>query len=260
MTTNIKLIQGDCLEKMKEIEDGSVDLILQDPPYNTTACKWDVAIPLDDLWEEWKRVIKPNGAIVMTASQPFTTKLISSNYKMFKYEWIWEKAVGSNFATLRYQPMKEHENIIVFSLGKHKYHPVMQERKGTQKGVSPDYTNTNSPSKNEKGEAIGSLKRNRDGKRYSELRNPSSVQYFNNRIRDDRGIHPTQKPVALMEYLIRTYTNEKDTILDGFMGSGTTGVAAKNLNRNFIGIELDENYFQIAKERIESHKPYSTLS
>ena len=256
MTTNIKLIQGDCLEKMKEIEDGSIDLILQDPPYNTTACKWDVAIPLDDLWEEWKRVIKPNGAIVMTASQPFTTKLISSNYKMFKYEWIWEKAVGSNFAALKFQPMKEHENVFVFSDCRHIYYPIKQPRKGSG-SARLKYGNNGSKT----GEATGSLKF--DGftpETYDhDWRNPSSVQYFNNREKH-RGLHPTQKPVALMEYLIRTYTNEKDTILDGFMGSGTTGVAAKNLNRNFIGIELDENYFQIAKDRIESHTPCNTLS
>ena len=250
----INLMQGDCLELMKEIESGSVDMILTDPPYGTTACKWDSIIPLEPMWEQLKRIIKLNGAIVMTASQPFTGVLVTSNLKGFKHEWIWEKAVGSNFATLKYQPMKEHESVLVFSCsgGKVSYNPIMQQRKRSQKGVSPDYTNTVSNSKNEKGEATGGINRDRDGKKYGELRNPSSVQFFNNRATSDRGLHPTQKPVALMEYLIKTYTNENETVLDFTMGSGSTGVAAKNLNRKFIGIELDEGYFNIAKERINN--------
>lgn len=158
------LVHGDCLEVMKYIPDGSIDLVLCDPPYGTTACKWDSVIPLEPMWEQLKRVIKPNGAIVMTASQPFTSILVCSNLKMFKYEWVWEKAVGSNFATLKYQPMKEHESVLVFSKTTHNYYPIMQERKGTQKGVSPDYTNTKSKSSDKKGEATGSIKRNRDGK------------------------------------------------------------------------------------------------
>ena len=247
---NIWLMQGDCLERMKEIPDGSVDAVICDPPYGTTACKWDSIIPLKPMWEQLKRVIKPNGAIVMTASQPFTSILVTSNLKLFKYEWVWEKAVGSNFAALKYQPMKEHESVLVFSKATPNYYPIMQERKGTQKGVSPDYTGTNSKSRDKKGEAIGSIKRNRDGKKYGALRNPSSVQFFNNRISTDRGAHPTQKPVALMEYLIKTYTNEGETVLDFTMGSGTTGVACQNLNRKFIGIEMDEGYFDIAKNRI----------
>lgn len=246
----IELMHGDCLQLMKRIPDGSVDIILADPPYGTTACKWDSVIPLEPMWEYLKRVIKPNGAIVMTASQPFTSVLVSSNFKMFKYEWIWEKAVGSNFATLKYQPMKEHESVLVFSSGRHNYYPIMQDRKGTQKGVEPDYTNTVSISANEKGEATGGINRNRDGKKYGKLRNPSSVQFFNNRIKTDRGVHPTQKPVALMEYLVKTYTNEGETVLDFTMGSGTTGVACKNLGRDFIGIELDDDYFKIANDRI----------
>ena len=241
---------GDCLERMKEIESGSVDMILTDPPYGTTACKWDSIIPLEPMWEQLKRIIKPSGAIVMTASQPFTSILFNSNIKMFKYEWIWEKAVGSNFAALKYQPMKEHESILVFSKSTHNYYPIMQERKGTQKGVSPDYSNTISKSRDKKGEATGGINRDRDGKKYGELRNPSSVQFFNNRIKVDRGLHPTQKPVALMEYLIKTYTNENETVLDFCLGSGTTGVAAKNLNRKFIGIEMSKEYFDIAKDRI----------
>jgi len=249
--SEVNLMLGDCLERMKEIESGSVDMILTDPPYGTTACKWDSIIPLEPMWEQLKRIIKPNGAIVMTASQPFTSILVCSNLKMFKYEWVWEKAVGSNFATLKYQPMKEHESVLVFSKTKHNYYPIMQERKGTQKGVSPDYTNTKSESSDKKGEATGSIKRNRDGKKYGELRNPSSVQFFNNRISADRGFHPTQKPVALMEYLIKTYTNEGDTVLDFTAGSFTTGVACVNLNRKFIGIEMDRDYFDIGVNRIK---------
>ena len=246
---NLWLMKGDCLERMKEIPSGSVDLILTDPPYGTTACKWDSAIPLEPMWEQLKRIIKPNGAIVMTASQPFTSVLVASNLKMFKYEWIWEKAVGSNFAALKYQPMKEHENILVFCKGTTVYNPIKEERKGSGKQrQKAGYANSKATAKT--GQFIGGImdatKRTND---YEELRYPSSIQYFNNRDKD-RGMHPTQKPVALMEYLIKTYTVEGETVLDFTMGSGTTGVACKNLNRNFIGIEKDETYFKIAQDRI----------
>ena len=232
-------MQGDCLERMKEIESGSVDMVLTDPPYGTTACKWDSIIPLEPMWEQLKRIIKPNGAIVMTASQPFTTTLIS-NLKMFKYEWIWEKDGGSNFATVKYQPMKEHESVLIFGEGKTTYNQIKQERIGSRKGketTTIDSGRSNSVYGTQEG-----------GKKLkvSELRCPRSIQRFNR----ERGLHPTQKPVALMEYLIKTYTNEGETVLDFTMGSGTTGVAAKNLNRSFIGIEMDETYFNIAKDRI----------
>jgi site-specific DNA-methyltransferase (adenine-specific) len=246
----IDLRLGDCLEVMQTIPDKSINAIICDLPYGTTACKWDSVIPFEPLWAQYKRIIKDNGAIVLTASQPFTSALVMSNLKWFKYEWIWEKAVGSNFATVKYQPMKEHENILVFGNGKINYYPQMQERKGTCKGKIPNYTNTNSKSKGQKTEVYNSLPSNRDGKIYSILRNPSSVQFFNNRIANDRGNHPTQKPVTLMEYLVKTYTNQGDTVLDNCMGSGTTGVACKNLGRKFIGIEQDANYFEIAKKRI----------
>jgi site-specific DNA-methyltransferase (adenine-specific) len=247
-----QLMQGDCLELMKQIPDKSVDAIITDPPYGTTGCKWDSVIPFDLMWTELNRVIKPNGAIVLFGSQPFTSALIMSNPKMFKYEWIWEKAVGSNFATVKYMPMKEHENVLIFGNGKVNYKPQMQERKGSCKGKIPDYTNTKSKSIGLKTEIYNSLPSNRDGKKYDVLRNPSSVQFFNNRNASDRGIHPTQKPVALLEYLAKTYTNENETILDFTMGSGTTGVACANTGRNFIGIEQDAKYFDIAKARIES--------
>jgi len=238
----MRLINGECLEEMKKIESGSVDMILTDPPYGTTACKWDSIIPLEPMWEQLKRIIKPNGAIVMTASQPFTSVLVTSNLKMFKYEWIWEKDGGSNFATVKYQPMKEHESILVFGKGKTTYNQIKQERIGSRKGKE---TTTVDSGRN------GSVYGTQDGGKklkVSELRCPRSIQRFNR----ERGLHPTQKPVALMEYLIKTYTNEGETVLDFTMGSGTTGVAAKNLNRNFIGIELDEEYFKITQERINA--------
>ena len=247
----VNLMLGDCLERMKEIPDASVDMVLADPPYGTTACKWDSIIPLEPMWNELKRIIKPNGAIVLFSSQPFTSVLVTSNLKMFKYEWIWEKAVGSNFAALKYQPMKEHENILVFCKGTTVYNPIKEERKGSGKQrQKAGYANSKATAKT--GQFIGGImdatKRTND---YEELRYPSSIQYFNNRDKD-RGMHPTQKPVALMEYLIKTYTNEGETVLDNCMGSGTVGVACKNLNRNFIGIEKDETYFKIAQDRINA--------
>ena len=247
----IDLKQGDCLELMKNIPDKSVNMILCDLPYGTTACKWDTIIPFEPLWEQYNRVIKDNGAIVLTASQPFTSALVMSNLKMFKHEWIWQKAVGSNFATVKYQPMKEHESILVFGKGKVRYYPIMQERSGNEKGKVRKATRTVSIGSCG-GEVYGNIVSNRDTKSYGKLRNPSSVQFFQNRKPSDRGLHPTQKPIALLEYLIKTYTNEGDTVLDNCMGSGSTGVACMNTNRNFIGIELDEQYFNIAKERIEN--------
>ena len=243
------ILQGDCLELMMDIKEKSIDMILADLPYGTTACKWDTIIPFDKLWEQYERIIKPNGAIVLTASQPFTSALVMSNPKLFKYEWIWEKAVGSNFAALKYQPMKEHENILVFCKGTTVYNPIKEERKGSGKQrQKAGYANSKATAKT--GQFIGGImdatKRSND---YEELRYPSAIQYFNNRDKD-RGMHPTQKPVALMEYLIKTYTNEGETVLDNCMGSGTTGVACKNLNRKFIGIEKDETYFKIAQDRI----------
>jgi len=237
----VTLYCGDCLEKMKDIPDGSVDMVLADPPYGTTACKWDSIIPLEPMWEQLKRVIKPNGAIVMTASQPFTSVLVMSNVTMYKHEWIWIKNRGSNFANTVREPMKEHESVLFFSKGAWTYNKQMQERTGGGKHL------------------IGAIQKNKGGKSQnyrefegrnivlSELRVPSSWQKFNCEV----GFHPTQKPVPLMEYLIKTYTNEGETVLDFTMGSGTTGVACANLNRKFIGIELDDKYFEIAKERIE---------
>jgi DNA modification methylase len=228
---------------MKAIPDGSVDMILCDLPYGTTACKWDVVIPLEPLWEQYGRTIKKNGAIVLFGSQPFTSVLVTSNLKAFRYEWIWQKNAGSNFAQVRFQPMKEHESVLVFSLEKSTYYPIPQLRaeSGAERVKTPVKYET-------KAEVYG-MGDNETVLRItpSTLRCPSSVQKFNR----ERGFHPTQKPVALLEYLIRTYTNEGETVLDNCMGSGSTGVAAVNLNRRFIGIEKDEKYFEIASKRVK---------
>jgi len=240
----MQLIQGDCLEKMKDVPDGSVDMVLTDPPYGTTACKWDSIIPLEPMWKQLKRVIKPNGAIVMTASQPFTSVLVMSNVEMFKHEWIWIKNRGSNFANTVREPMKEHESVLVFSRGKWVYNRQMQPRTG----AGLDRTRYNCAFESESDNY--SHFEGRSENTLPELRVPSTWQKFNTATGKEKVKHPTQKPVALMEYLIKTYTNDGETVLDFTMGSGTTGVACKNLNRNFIGIELDKTYFDIAKQRI----------
>jgi site-specific DNA-methyltransferase (adenine-specific) len=247
----IDLRLGDCLEVMKSIPSGSIDAIITDPPYGTTACKWDSVIPFEPMWEQLKRIIKPNGAIIFTASQPFTSLLVMSNIEMFKTSWIYQKRCASNFAQGKYMPMKEHEDVLVFGKQKTVYYPIMQERKGS--GLARSKYAFSDASRHKSGEFVGNIKGDYDKENdagNSELRLPSSIQEFNNRASGDRGFHPTQKPVLLLEYLIKTYTLENETVLDFTMGSGTTGVACKNLNRNFIGIELDENYFNIAKARI----------
>ena len=237
----INLINGDCIEKMKEIPDKSVDLVLCDLPYGITQNKWDSVIPIDKLWEQYERIVKDSGVIALTATQPFSSMLVMSNTKMFKHEWIWIKNRGSNFANTVREPMKEHEHVLIFSKGKWTYNKQMQERTGGGADrVKYKLDNRTASSSNYN----GFDKKNRN---QGEMRVPSSWQKFNVEV----GLHPTQKPVALMEYIIKTYTNEGDTVLDSCMGSGTTGVACKELNRNFIGIEIDEDYFNIAKERIE---------
>ena len=239
------LYHGDCLEVMPTLEAGSVDMVLADPPYGTTACKWDSIIPLEPMWENLKRLAKRNAAIVMTASQPFTTTLIASNMKMFKYCWVWDKGVSGSFANAKHSPLKTHEDVCVFSEGRPDYSPQMTLRDKPAKIGGVD------SGSRQGGRAIkynaSKLDRN---KTYTHAY-PKTVQYYSPRASGQRGLHPTQKPVALMEYLIKTYTNEGDTVLDFTMGSGTTGVACKNLNRNFIGIEKDAEYFEIAKKRIE---------
>ena len=236
----INLMQGDCLERMKEIPDGSVDMILADPPYGTTACKWDSIIPLEPMWEHLKRVIKPSGAIVMTGSEPFSSALRMSNIKDYKYDWVWNKRLAGNVFLAKVQPMKIHENIIVFNGGKDNFYPI-KTHLDELRNYKDKYGGGESFGKKGTGEKVHTTK----GK------NPKSIIDISNANRKGNQ-HPTQKPVALMEYLILTYTNETETVLDFTMGSGTTGVAAKNLNRSFIGIELDETYFNIAKDRINN--------
>jgi site-specific DNA-methyltransferase (adenine-specific) len=244
----IDLHLGDCLEIMKQIPNKSVDAIICDLPYGTTACKWDSVIPFELLWDAYKRVIKNNGAIVLTASQPFTSALVMSNIDWFKYEWIWKKNEGSGFAIAKYQPMRYHESIIVFCNGKTIYNPIKTLRnseasiKACKKPIRSGAA---------KSEHITGLNSGMMIKYDSETKNPESVLYFKS-VPNGGGkkLHPTQKPVELMEYLVKTYTNEGDTILDNCMGSGTTGVACKSLNRKFIGIEQDPSYFEIAKGRI----------
>lgn len=320
LNENTMLGQGDCLELMKTIPDGSVDMILTDPPYGTTACKWDSVIPLEPMWAELKRIIKPNGAIVLFGSEPFSSMLRCSNLKMFKYDWVWEKEQGVNFLCAKKHPLKVHEDIVVFytDLGGQRgaakeYNPIRNylknERKlsgltakkikellGSRMGehyftngiqfcipsedsykklqstgcFSLPYSelkrwydelglNIKTPTYNpqmtigapyvsgggDSGEVTGSVQKiqtKNTGTRY-----PRSIQKF----KRETGLHPTQKPAALLEYLIKTYTQENETVLDFTMGSGSTGVAAKNTNRKFIGIELDQNYFEIAKKRIQ---------
>jgi site-specific DNA-methyltransferase (adenine-specific) len=238
----IQLMQGDCLERMKEIPDGSVDMVLCDLPYGTTACKWDNVIPFEQLWQQYKRIIKPNKAICLFGSEPFSSALRMSNIKDFKYDWIWDKKIPSGMSYARFQPMRQTENISVFCNGKTVYNPQMVKRdKPIKKGG-----NKYSPSA-----PIQACKEGKDFKKTYEYKNPINIIVFD-KIRKG-SLHPTQKPVDLLEYLIRTYTNEGETVLDNCMGSGSTGVACVNTGRNFIGIELDPDYFAIAKGRIEGY-------
>jgi len=282
----IELMLGDCLELMKDIADKSIDMILCDLPYGTTACKWDVIIPFtkyivekngkkeryvyqdeyvlkrfkkgvcnypkvieefnslakDGLWEQYKRIIKDNGAIVLTASQPFTSALVMSNVKNFKYEWIWIKTKPSGHLNAKKQPMRKTENILVFYKMQSVYNP--------QDLIKGEFNNNRpSRSKKIKGEYVHGAEREIGISEYTNY--PNNVLEFSNP--NNKTVHPTQKPVALFEYLIKTYTNEGDLVLDNCMGSGTTGVACKNLNRNFIGIELDPDYFKIAEKRINEN-------
>ena len=245
----VKLLHGDCLELMKDIPDKSIDMILADLPYGTTACKWDTIIPFEPLWAQYKRIIKDSGAILLFGSQPFTSKLVNSNLDMFKYEIIWEKDKASNFMLAKRQIQKYHENVLVFYKNQCTYNPIKWDA-GKVSNIG------GSAPKLKKGGITGDAEIGKYNPKTT-LRYPKSILKFNTPKANDKlnkCLHPTQKPVALCEYLIKTYTNEGETVLDNCMGSGTTGVACKNLNRNFIGIELDETYFNIAKERIETHK------
>ena len=236
-----QLIHGDCLEEMGNIPDASVDMVMTDPPYGTVRCKWDSVIPFEPMWDQLERIVKPNGAIVMTASQPFTSALGASNLPWLRYSWVWKKSAATGHLNAKRMPMADAEDVLVFYQKQPAYNPQglvplnKEVRRGGNGGCYGDSGKSN----------------------FQEWTNyPRRVQEFPS---ESRTKHPTQKPVALMEYLIKTYTNEGETVLDFTMGSGTTGVACVNLNRNFIGIELDDNYFKIAKERIESTQPQPTL-
>ena len=236
----IWLMQGDCLERMKEIPDGSVDMILCDLPYGTTSCKWDSVLNLEAVWENYWRVLKPNGVAVLTAQTPFDKVLGFSQLQYLRYEWIWEKGNATGHLNANRMPLKAHENVLVFYKGLPTYNP--QKTQGhDRKSATKRKDITQIYGRQEFSEV------NYD----STERFPRSVQYFSSDKQKSK-LHPTQKPVALMEYLIRTYTNEGETVLDNCMGSGTTGVACANINRKFLGVEQDKDYFDIAKNRIEA--------
>lgn len=232
----IKLMQGDCIEMMEEIEDGSVDMVLCDLPYGVTNCAWDKKIALDDLWKQYRRVVKKNGAVLLFGQMPFTAELVVSNRRDFKYMWIWQKHYKRGFLNANKQPLRTTENICVFYAKQCTYHPQMKKgkmrtmRQGKQSSCYGTFSRK---------EAVT-----------TDLRYPLDVLDFNG-IAPGKNIHPTQKPVELLEYLIKTYSNAGEVVLDNCMGSGSTGVACVSTGRRFVGIELDEYYFQVAKERIE---------
>lgn len=248
MTTNVvqasEVLQGDCLELMKDIPDGSVDMILADLPYGTTACKWDTIIPFEPLWEQYKRIIKPNGAIVLTASQPFTSALVMSNPKMFKYDWVWQKPKGTGHLNAKHQPMRDKEDILVFCKKTSVYNAQKTEGEPYKDKAGKDHAASTSLT-----DSYGKYTNYREvntGFRY-----PKQVLQFG--VVERGTVHPTQKPVALFEYLIKTYTNEGDLVLDNVAGSGTTGVACQNLNRNFILMEQEPEYVEIIKQRLKDN-------
>lgn len=240
MSQNIKLYNNDCFNILPSLEDNSIDLLLVDLPYGTTNCKWDTILPFDKLWHQYNRVVKKNGAMIFTATQPFTSLLISSNIDNFKYNLVWEKSKATGYLNAKKQPMRAHEDICIFYRKTPTYNPIMTKGEPYDKGTALRPT-----------DVYGSQKEttvvNKTGLRY-----PRSVIYFKTSESEGEVLHPTQKPVLLMEYLIKTYSNVGDTVLDNCMGSGTTGVACINTNRNFIGIEKEEKYYNIAKNRIES--------
>ena len=239
----MKLYKGDCLEVMKGIENKSIDFICCDLPYGSTANKWDEALDFDLMWIEYKRIIKDDGAIALFGTGLFAYKLALSNEKMYKYEIIWHKSKSGSAFTAKYRPIAKHENILIFGKGRVKYNPQLVEgepyyrKRKANKGDKPN---------NHKLGVVSESETKNDGFRY-----PSTVQFFQQKWRRQDQVHSTQKPVELMEWLIRSYSNESDLILDNCMGSGSTGVACKNTNRNFIGIEMDSKYFNIAEQRIK---------
>lgn len=244
---NVELYQGDCLDIMKNIPDKSIDCVICDLPYGTTACFWDIVIPFDRLWEQYNRIVKDNAVVCLFGQEPFSSVMRLSNIDMFRYDWYWNKSKQGNFAQAPYMPLKDIEIISVFSKG------TIAKNSAIKMNYYPQnikYCNKI----NNGGNKANQFRPNRKTKYSDHIQTitnyPKQLIIFDSCF---EFIHPTQKPVSLIEYLVKTYTNEGDLILDNCMGSGTTGIACKNLNRNFIGIEKDENYFNIAKERIERH-------
>ena len=241
---NYKLMFGDCLERMKSIPDGSVDLILTDPPYQTTQNKWDSIIPFEPMWEQLKRVVKPSGACVLFSAQPFTTNLIYSNMKCFKYSMVWKKSKCGSPLTAKYKPLTKHEDINVFSLHKKtlKYYPQMSEGKPYKRKFTENKVNN-------MGFGIKGVETDNNGTRH-----PTTILDYPQQWRRQDQVHPTQKPVELMEFLIKSFSVENETVLDFTMGSCSTGVACLNTNRRFLGIEMDANYYEIACDRMNNNK------
>jgi DNA modification methylase len=238
-----KIINGECIHEMSKIPNGSIDMILCDLPYGTTQCKWDTIIPFNDLWEQYVRIIKPNGAIVLTACQPFTSNLVMSKPNLFRYSLVWEKSKSTGYLNSKKMPMRSHEDILVFYKNLPIYNPQMTE------GLPYDKGKANRPTdvyREQKGEI--------HVKNVTGLRYPRSVQYFKTAESEGKVYHPTQKPISLMEWLIKTYTNENDIVLDNCIGSGTTAIAAIRTNRRYIGIELDVNFYNITNQRIEEER------
>ncbi len=252
----IDLRHGDCLELMKDIPDNSIDMILCDLPYGTTACKWDTIIPFDKLWEQYWRIITLEGSVVLTSAQPFTSKLISSCIDRYRYSWIWDKARATNFMSAKLMPLLKTEDVCVFSKSSSNSMSKFKMKYNPQGIIKVDKTVKNGKN------VGGKVAQDRNavfsaGKEYKQeyTNYPFNILNIPN---DNNPLHPTQKPVNLMEYFIKTYTNEDDTVLDNCMGSGTTGIACLNTKRNFIGMELDDKYFVVARERINNYNPSET--
>jgi len=250
-----EILLGDCLELMKDIPNGSIDMILCDLPYGTTACKWDSIIPLNKLWAQYERIIKQNGIIALTASQPFTSVLTCSNLKWFKYEWIWEKNLSSNFAAAKYVPMKEHETVLIFYNKTGTYNPIRIEKSEAGKQRAKYIDKPFILNEDNVYGKFGFMDKQKEHFREPFTRYPRTIIKFN----CERGLHPTQKPIGLFEYLVKTYTNENDLVLDNCAGSGTTAIACLNTNRQFIVMEQEPNYFEKIKKRVgDFNKKFET--
>lgn len=235
--------RGDCLDIMQDLPARSIDMVMTDPPYGTTQCKWDSVIPLAPMWEQLKRVIKPNGAIAIFGAEPFSSTLRCSNIKNYKYDWVWQKDKATNHLNAKRMPMRRNENISVFYSGQCTYIPQLSEK--DPKNIRPPTT------KRKQAENYGKMTAESKREIPNNMSYPNETLQFRGCFGDKgKSLHPTQKPVTLMEYLIKTYTHEGETVLDFAMGSGTTGVACRNLNRKFVGIELDDNYFEMACDRV----------